>query len=87
MGEEKSAESGEPRIDRRTALKLGAAMGGALAFNGLLLKNAEALDISRPEVTGKMHILGANDENDDGGILDQHDQACPDHEIGRDRFR
>jgi acetamidase/formamidase len=61
METNESFEIKEPRINRRTALKLGAILGGTLAFNGLTLNTAEALDISRPEVTGKMHILGAND--------------------------
>lgn len=60
---EKNDESGldNHKMDRRTALKYGLALGGAIALNGISFRHSEAVDVSRPDATGTIRILGATD--------------------------
>lgn len=56
----KEKEASTKKINRRTFLKYGAALGSAAAVSGVTFRTASALDLNRKDDAGKVRILGCN---------------------------
>lgn len=68
-GESEEREPGG-RIDRRTVLKYGAALGGAAALHGITFQTASGVDLRRPVAGGQYRVLGCNPHTSTDGYWD-----------------
>ena len=73
MDQDKDALGSEPLEEnpsRRSFLKYGAGLGGAVLVGGLSFRTAEAIDIARTEAGGKARVLGCNAMTSTDGYWD-----------------
>ena len=69
-GDTEQKQCEEKKIDRRTFLKYGAALGTAAAVGGVTFQNAGAVDVNRKLAAGKTRILGCNPMTSTDGYWD-----------------
>jgi len=70
MEEKKKKEKHSKKVDRRTFLKYGAALGTTAAVTGISFQTAKAVDVDRKVAAGNTRVLGCNPMTSTDGFWD-----------------